>query len=302
MESSGRPADPSAGRRSFTGIVNPIAGRGRALSAWAPVSRLLESSGASVRTVTTGTPDDVGRLASEAVARGDVVVAVGGDGSARDVAAAVSRTDGLFALVPAGRGNGLAAKLALPRDPEALARTLLTAPERAIDLLDVDGRLAPGNAYSGLDAVANLMMNDSRIPSAVAYRVAPVLAVVRWNPAHFELDIDGVQHRVRAHLVVMANSGRYGHGLDVVPDAILDDGLVHVLVAGAEISKWSVARFMRLAASGAHVNEPGVRRFTGRRITVSADRPMPLCLDGDGAGGLPAVVEIRPRALRVIAP
>lgn len=250
----------------------------------------------------TGTPNDAGRLASEAAARGDAVVAVGGDGMARDVADAVSRAGGVFGLVPAGRGNGLAAKLGLPGAAGETARTLVSGPERTIDLLEVGGRLAPGNAYTGLDAVANLMMNDSRIPSAIAYRVAPVLAVVGWKPADFALEIDGTRHSIRAHLVVMANSGRYGHGLDIVPDAVLDDGLIHVLVAGAEIPKWSVARFMRLAESGAHVDEPGVRRFTGRRVTVSADRALPLCVDGDGAGRLPATVEIRPRALRVIAP
>lgn len=253
-------------------------------------------------TLTTGTADDAGRLASEAVARGDVVVAVGGDGMARDVAGAVSHAGGLFGLVPAGRGNGLAAKLGLPRTLGETALTLLNGPEQTIDLLEVGGRLAPGNAYTGLDAVANLMMNDSRIPSVVAYRVAPVLTVVRWKPALFELEIDGAHHRIPAHLVVMANSGRYGHGLDIVPDAVLDDGFIHVLVAGAEISKWSVARFMRLAASGAHVDEPGVHRFTGRRITVAADRPLPLCVDGDEAGLLPATVQIRPRTLRVITP
>lgn len=306
MRPGDRPADSSAGPsstgRRFTGIINPVAGGGRAAAVWAPVARLLASSGAPVQTVATRAADDAGRLASEAAARGDVAVAVGGDGMARDVAAAVARAGGLFGLVAAGRGNGLAAKLGLPRQPELVAQLLLAGGERSIDLLDVGGRLVPGNAYAGLDAVANLMMNDSRIPSAIAYRVAPVVAVVRWKPAHFELDVDGVHHSIAAHLVVMANSGRYGHGLDIVPDAVLDDGLVHVLVAGAEIPKWSVARFMHLAATGAHVNERGVRRYTGRRVSLRANRPLPLCLDGDGAGGLPTEVQIRPRALRVITP
>ncbi|WP_422933925.1 diacylglycerol/lipid kinase family protein [Sinomonas sp. P47F7] len=302
MQEMDRPAENPAGRRSFTAIVNPVAGGGRAPKVWAPVAGLLAASGAQVRTVATRTADDAGRLASEAAARGDVVVAVGGDGIVRDVAEAVARAGGLFALVAAGRGNGFAAKLGMPSEPNALARVLLSGAERAVDLLEVGGRLVPGNAYSGLDAVANLMMNDSRIPPAVAYQIAPVIAIVRWKPARFELDIDGTRHSITAHLVVLANSGRYGHGLDIVPDAVLDDGLVHVLVAGAEIPKRNVARFMRLAETGAHVSEPGVRRFTGRRIAISADRPLPLCLDGDGAGGLPVHVEIRPGALRILAP
>ncbi|MEA5453501.1 diacylglycerol kinase family protein [Sinomonas sp. JGH33] len=301
MTRSGRPAEESAGR-SFTAVVNPVAGGGHAPSLWAPIARALEAAGARVRTTTTRTADDGARLASEAAARGDVVVAVGGDGIVRDVAAAVARSRGVFALVAAGRGNGFAAKLRMPREPSAVASVLLSGRERTVDLLDVDGQLAPGNAYTGLDAIANLMMNDSRIPSEIAYRVAPVVAIVRWKPARFELDIDGSRHSVLAHLVVMANSGRYGHGLDIVPDAVLDDGLIHVLVAGAEIPKRNVARFMRLAATGAHVTEPGVRRFTGGNVAISADRPLPLCLDGDQAGWLPARVRIRPGALRVLAP
>ncbi|HKU10483.1 MAG TPA: diacylglycerol kinase family protein [Sinomonas sp.] len=297
-----RPAEHSAGRRSFTAIVNPVAGGGRAAAAWAPIAQILHEAGATVRTETTRTAADGARLASAAAARGDVVVAVGGDGSARDVADAVARSSGTFALVPAGRGNGLAAKLGLPREAAALAELLICGTERRIDLLEVAGKLAPGNAYSGLDAVANLMMNDSRIPAGIAYRVAPVLAVVRWKPARFEIDVDGERHSLAAHLVVMANSGRYGHGLDIVPDAVLDDGLVHVLVAGAEIPKRRIARFMKLAEEGLHIQEPGVRRFSGTHISVSADRPLPLCADGDQVGELPATVTVRPLALRVVAP
>ncbi|MGN6203014.1 MAG: diacylglycerol/lipid kinase family protein, partial [Solirubrobacterales bacterium] len=151
-----RPAEQSAGRRSLKAIVNPVAGGGRAAAAWAPIAQILHEAGATVRTETTRTAADGGRLASAAAARGDVVVAVGGDGIARDVADAVARSSGTFALVPAGRGNGLAAKLCLPREAAALAELLICGTERRIDLLEVAGKLAPGNAYSGLDAVANL--------------------------------------------------------------------------------------------------------------------------------------------------
>ena len=69
--------------RSFSFLVNPLSGGGAAPGAVVPVARLLRDAGATVDVTYSPGPLATLDLVRTAVARGDVVVAVGGDGGER---------------------------------------------------------------------------------------------------------------------------------------------------------------------------------------------------------------------------
>ncbi|GAA1950066.1 diacylglycerol/lipid kinase family protein [Kitasatospora viridis] len=286
---------------AFTAIVNPISGGGHAAARWEPVAALLCAAGATVRTEPTRSREHAVRAATEAAARGEVVVAVGGDGLVRDVAEGAVRGEGTMALVPAGRGNDLARALDLPSDTAALARLLLSGRTRRIDVLEVNGVIAPGNVYIGVDSVATQLINDARaLPALLAYRLAPVRAVLGWQPVDYTLTVDGERQRLRGHTVVVANSGAYGHGLRIVPQAVLDDGLAHLMTVG-DGPRSQVVSFLLDAKRGTHTRRPEVAVRTAREVVVDADRPVPVCADGDEVTTLPATIRVLPGALRIAA-
>ncbi|MFC4950599.1 diacylglycerol/lipid kinase family protein [Pseudonocardia sp. GCM10023141] len=291
--------------RAFTAVVNPISGGGRASTFWEPVALRLRAAGAAVATEATRGREHAVEIATRAAARGDVVVAVGGDGLVRDVAGGVVAAGGTAAtmgIVPAGRGNDFAATLGLPTDPAALSAMLLDAPVRTLDVMDVNGVIAPGNVYVGVDSVATQIINTNRwMPALLLYRLAGVLAISRWRPCTFTVVTDGVSRTVAARSVVVANSGAYGHGLRIVPPAVLDDGLLHVMVVG-DGPKRDVVGYLAQSRKGTHVHRPEVELSTAQVVTIDVDRPLPLCADGDEVGLLPATIRIRKAALRVIAP
>jgi len=288
--------------RSFTALVNPISGGGRAARSWEPLAERIGNAGARVRVEVTRSRDHAIELAMAAAADGDVVVAVGGDGLVRDLAGAAVASGGTLGIVPAGRGNDLARALRLPTTVDGLATLLLEGPARTIDVLDVNGTIVPGNVYAGLDSVANRIINNSRwMPGALLYRLAPIRAIATWKAARYTISADGVTTTVKAHMVVLANSGAYGHGLQIVPPARLDDGLLDVLIVGDQPRR-AVISFMREAGQGTHVQRPEVSLSTAREVTLTADRPLPVCGDGDELGQLPLTVRLRPGALQILAP
>jgi diacylglycerol kinase (ATP) len=288
--------------RSFTALVNPISGGGRAAKCWAPLAGRIGNAGASVRVEITRSRDHAIELAMAAAADGDVVVAVGGDGLVRDIAGVAVAAGGILGIVPAGRGNDLAHALRLPATVDGLARLLLEGPAKTIDVLDINGTIVPGNVYAGIDSVANRIINDSRwMPGALLYRLAPIRAIATWKAATYTVCADSVTTTVRAHTVVLANSGVYGHGLQIVPPAKLDDGLLDVMIVG-DRPRRAVVSFMREAAHGAHINRPDVWMSTAHEVTLSADRPLPVCGDGDELAPLPVTVRLRPGALQILAP
>lgn len=288
--------------RAFTALVNPISGGGHGRRHWEPVADVLRSAGAGVRVVETSSAEHARSAAASAASDGDVVVAVGGDGLVRDVAGGVVDAGGVLGVVPGGRGNDLARALALPSSAAELARLLLDGEPRAIDVLDAGGVVVPGNVYVGIDSLSTRIINDTRwLPALLAYRLAPVRAILRWRSPMFTVTVDGQARSVRAYSVVVANSGAYGHGLRIVPSAVLDDGALDVLTVG-DGPRREIVKFMREAKTGEHVRREEVTLTTGTSVTIDADAPLPVCADGDEITTLPATVRIHPKALRILAP
>ncbi len=287
----------------MTAIVNPVSGGGAARLQWRAVAAALGSRGVATEAVESASSTDATARAAAAARAGHLVVAVGGDGHVRDVAqGVVTVPDATLAIVAAGRGNDLVRHLGLPTDPLAIADMLAGGDRRRIDIATVGDRIALGNVYVGLDSESTELINRMRWMGRAAYRVAPVLAAVGWRPARFDITVDGVVTDVAAHMVVIANSGDYGHGLRIVPSADVSSGRLDVLVVRADHSQYRLANLMKQAKSGAHINRPEIVTMQGTDVSVAADRRIPVHADGDYLSELPMRVTIRPSALEVLVP
>ncbi|WP_426404862.1 diacylglycerol/lipid kinase family protein [Streptomyces sp. R-07] len=292
--------------RQFTAVVNPTAGGSSGTAGLLPLARLLREAGARLDTVYSRSLDHAQELARAAGERGHVVLAVGGDGMAGCVGGALSGTDTVFGLVPAGRGNDFARALGLPTDAPGLAKVLLEGEPRAVDTIEVEseahGRICVlGSVYAGVDAVANRHANASRLlRGAASYYAGGLRAVLAWKPAAYRLTIDGVRHERTGYTVVAANSGFYGFGRNVAPGARLDDGLLDVVVIKTAPQRLFFAMMNELK-TGAHLDRPEVEILRGEEIRIEADRPLPYGADGEVDATLPVTVRVRPAALTVLA-
>ncbi|MFD0142443.1 MULTISPECIES: diacylglycerol/lipid kinase family protein [unclassified Streptomyces] len=291
--------------RQFTAVVNPTAGGSSGTAALLPLARLLREAGARLDTVYSRSLEHAQDLARRAGAQGQVVLAVGGDGMAGCVGGALSGTDTVFGLVPAGRGNDFARALGLPTDAPGLARVLLDGVPRAVDTIEVESathaRISVlGSVYAGVDAVANSHANASRLlRGAASYYAGGLRAVLAWRTATYRITVDGVPHERSGYTVVAANSGFYGFGRNVAPGASVDDGLLDVVVIGDAPKRHFFATMNELK-TGAHVNRPQVEILRGKEIRIEADRPLPYGADGEVDATLPVTVRVQPGALNVL--
>lgn len=287
---------------SLTALINPISGGGHANDIWRPVAERLAALQVTPIVEVTQSQEHAVQAARAAAERGDVVVAVGGDGLVRDVACGVVPVGGTMAIVPAGRGNDLARKLELSHDPEALAGMLAGTTVRSFDLIEAAGQVVLGNVYVGIDSVSNKAINDNRwLPGLLVYRLAPVGAILSWHAPTFTVECDGESRTLAAHSVVVANSGAYGHGLKIVPSAALDDGLLDVMTV-ADGPRRKIVKFMSQAKDGSHVESSTVTVRRARAVTISADRAVPVFADGDYLAEMPITMSVRPSALKLLMP
>ena len=288
--------------RSFALLVNPASGGGRSLRALPAVLAELDRLGAPNRTVTTRSMEHAGEEAVRAREAGETVLAVGGDGLLRPVAAALKGTDGAVALVPCGRGNDLARVLGVPRDPAQAARLAVEGAARPLDVATVDGTPYLGIASFGFDSDANRIANEAKfVKGDAVYLYAALRALAAWNPARFEVTVDGTRHTTTGYSVAVGNSRSYGGGMLLLPHAELDDGKLDVLLS-KDASKVAFLRELPKVFKGTHLDSPHVEVLRGEVIEVSSDRPFVIYADGDPIGATPAVMRVEPGALQVIGP
>ena len=288
--------------RRFALLVNPASGGGKALDALPAVHETLDALGAAHRTVFTRSIEHAQDEAATAVAAGETVAAVSGDGLMRPMAAALKNTGSAIALIPCGRGNDFARVLGIPSEPAAAARMAVEGEERLVDVANVDGTPFVGIASFGFDSDANRIANDTkRIRGNAVYLYAALRALAAWKPAAFSVTVDGGVHEAIGFSVVVGNSKAYGGGMYVLPHAELDDGRLDVLIAKGA-SKLTFLRELPLIFRGAHVNSPRALFLRGEVVEVATDRPFVIYADGDPIGATPATLRVEQRCLRVIAP
>ena len=294
----------------FSLLVNAASGGGAAPGSVVPVARLLREAGATVEVSYSPGPATTRDLVHGAVARGDVVVSVGGDGMLSTLAGLVAAAGGVLGVVPAGRGNDFARMLDLPATPAAQAGLLLASPTRAVDLLAYGDRVVAGSVYAGVDArAAELVGRPQRLPRSLHYPAAALRALAGYRPYRCRVVVDGVEREFAAATVVVANSAYYGRGMRIAPAASLTDGRLDVVVVEAA-SRLALMRALPSVYDGSHVDRDEVHVFTGTRVELSGRSAAPIAVGGDGEplgtlpdlADTPAVVEVLPGALTVIAP
>lgn len=276
-------------------IVNPAAARGRAAVAVGGVVDVLAGHGWAVE-VCEAAVGEAEQLARE-VSPDVLVCSFGGDGTHAHVASGAYVAGALFAPLPGGRGNDLVRAVGLPRYPLEAAHRLAHAQERRIDFGDVGGAPFLGVVSIGASAIANALANESRMATAGAYHIAAARAVRRARAATYRLELDGQALEVEAMELAIGLSGRYGGGMRVCPDAVLDDGLLDVTVINGP--KRRFPKVVRRMFDGWLGELGGVQMFRARTIHVEGDGP--VFADGDRIGALPVTATVSPRALRLLA-
>jgi YegS/Rv2252/BmrU family lipid kinase len=295
----------------YTLLVNPASGGGSGAAVAASVARTLRDAGHDVVSTPVRGVRETLDLVDDAVARGDVIVSVGGDGMLSSLAGHVAARGGTLGIAPAGRGNDFARMLGLPSAPAAAAEVLLSGAPKMVDLLRVTipgcaPRVVVSSAYSGLDARAAEIVELVRwMPVNLQYPYSALHAMATFRPTRFRVAVDGDGAEYVGSSVVVANSAYYGKGMKIAPGAVVDDGLLDVVIIEAR-SRRKLMQSLPKVYEGAHVNLPSVHVRRGRRVEVTASPQAPMGGDGEPVGRLPgltqppAVIEVLPEALTVL--
>jgi diacylglycerol kinase (ATP) len=263
---------------------------------------LLPRYGLGDELIEPASEQEAAEAALDAVDRGyDVVVAAGGDGTIGLVGRQLLGTHTALGILPLGSVMNIPRMLGLSRNLEEAARVLADGHVRLIDVGQAGDRIFYEAASVGMHAAATreLPKVDKGDYGAI---IRSVVAAVRYHPSELRIELDGDRTIERkALLVAVANGPFMGPGLPVAPEASLDDGLFDVRVFLHD-TKGELAHDLTSIASGHRPDERHTLTERASRVRVTSPQELPVRVDAEDLGSTPAVFEIRPRALAVVAP
>lgn len=296
---------PSAPPRSMLVIWNPGAGGGaspddRVAERGAAIEAALRAHGLDAELHRSDSEADTERRVADALTDGvTTIVAAGGDGTVRSIAFQLLERDVELGILPLGTAMNVARSLGIPLDLDGAAAVLASAQSRAIDVGEVRGRPFLEVASIGLGAE---VLAGATHAGEGRFRLAldTLRRAFQQRRTRVRLQLDGREVRGRALSIAVANGAFTGRGIELAPDARLDDGRFDVLLYEGVGPLRIALDILRLVLGRA--NDPRIRRYRAATVRVSSHRPLPVRLDSQDVGATPVELATRSGALRVIAP
>jgi YegS/Rv2252/BmrU family lipid kinase len=301
--------------RTFV-VVNPASAGGSTRRRWGLIAKALERVIGSFEYAFTDAARHATRVTRQALAAGfELVIAVGGDGTANEVACGFFEgmrsvaPDAALGVIPQGTGCDLPRTMHGERTVEEACARMAGSSVRTIDVghvsfIDHDDQPAERvflNVLSfgcGGAVVHALRGGGKRAGGTLAFMLTTAVVLFRYRDQPVTVSIDGGAMESSMITNYAVCNGRYfGGGMKVAPKAEVDDGLLDTTVwAGFGLKDFILKR--RSVYDGSHVDAPGTTVSRIRHLEATSAERVLLDVDGESAGRLPIRVQVLPHALR----
>ena len=291
-------------------VVNPVAGRGTSVTLMRGVAEALRAAGHEVSSHVTTAPGEAGpHVASIPADDIDRLVAVGGDGTLREVINGRHPMPWPVGVIPMGTANlvGREMRMPLTRRTHALAEALLRAEPWTVDLIamrpEETQEIALANVGAGLDGELVQTIADLRAAGdgsgGYARWIAPMWNCLRnFDFPRLRVTVDG-ERTYAAGACVVQNAHNYGGVFELSPDAALDSGSLQVVMIRARTNR-DLFRILFSALARRTTRQNDVKCVTGKRVRIEANRGVLLQADGDPVGSTDIDVELLPQSLQLL--
>ena len=295
-------------------IVNPVAGANATRRRWPRISRLLKKVGLSFDYQYTEGIGHATEIAREAAGNGyRYLVAVGGDGTANEVANGILDSAGAgttaLGVVSTGTGSDFARSLGIPRHYINACSPLANCHTALIDVGIVEyqrkgqslRRFFINSAGIGFDAAA--VQTTERLPKyfggTAPYLIGLLRTLIGYRNQSVVLTVGDEVEAARILSVVVANGSYFGGGMHIAPEASLRDNMLDLVVFG-DVGKFDLLRSLPMVYKGTHGRHPKVRMGKAGRVTIESSERILVQADGELLGEGPASFSLLPAKLNVI--
>ncbi len=282
-------------------IINPRAGTDRVKAIQAAINKGIDEQIHAVTLLYTTHAGHGTVLAGEAVANGaGAVIAVGGDGSVRDVAKGLQGTQAALGILPKGSGNGLARSLGIPLKEEQAIERINLGKLRLIDVGFANEELFLSNAGVGFDALIARAFATSKRRGLKAYSWLVTKHLWQFQSPIWQITVDGKSWQEEAFMINVANGSQLGYNFRIAPHALPDDGWLDLSIV-RKFPKVIGGSIAWKAFRGTIHQSPYVKHLRVRTISISNPELQFMQTDGDAHScGHSIDFRVAEKALKII--
>ena len=294
-------------------IINPKAGkRDQTARIYGMADRLRDVHSLDCTCMLTARPGGAEAMAPKLAQAGEELrlYACGGDGTIHEVANGIAGfSNAAMTAIPTGTGNDFLKNFGPDAAKFTDAENLWDGDVFPLDLIDCNGRMCLTIACNGIDArVADSVHQYSGSPLlngrgsylcsvAVNFLFRPIGR--RWT-----VSLGGTELEDDFALVSMCNGRYYGGGSMPVPEARMDDGVLHTVLL-RNVSKATFARLFGAYSAGKYRELPAdlIQVSTAKKVRIRAeDEDIVTCLDGECFRSREVVMTLSDKRLNFFAP
>ncbi len=298
-------------------VINPASANGATFKRWPEIATAFEHEGLPFVHGFTEAPGHATELTRRYLEEGcDLVVSVGGDGTANEVingffaGGKVVRRGAAFGYISTGTGGDLGRTIGTPKDLPGAVRHLIKSPPRPMDvgrvsfvntLGDQDIRYFINVAGLGLDGdiVDRVNRTSKALGGFISFLWGTIVSLVLYQNQNMAITVDGeIIVDEPLVFVVIGNGCYFGGGMNVAPHALIDDGLFDIIIL-RNLSKIKLLINLPRVYRGTHLSHPRITSLRGRKVTVTSRGTALLNLDGEQPGRAPAEIELIPGAINL---
>ncbi len=286
-------------------IVNPKAGRGKTLRVWSKLEPILQAAKQPYQVYFTRFRGDGTNIAEQVRANGaELVVGIGGDGTLLEVINGLDFKKNIFGIIPAGTGNGFRRSMKISGDCHQAFLGLSQWEPQQIDLGTINGMYFLNVVGFGFDAaVAKQATIDNKVlkgyPAFVSAAFSK-LATFGSFPSTLSHDGHSVEEK-KTFLAVISNGRYYGGQLCIAPQASLNDGKLDLCLV-RKVDPVTTTVLGLKAFFKKHLGHKALYNAACKEVAIDADESIPVHIDGEVLGSLPAKIGVAPGALQILAP
>lgn len=293
--------------RKILVIINPVAGKGKTVEI---IPKLKEKMALHINTIEykillSNYAGEITAIAKHHYEQGfREFIAVGGDGTLSEL---INGFDLPFdknikiGIIPLGTGNDFVKNICDVGDVDNIIESIIQNRTRLIDIGIVNDFKFINVCSFGIDGpiIKDTEKYKKLLPGQLAYLFSTLKAGVTFKPKKAHVDVDGKTYDGNMILIAIANGKYFGGGMNICPDAILDDGVFDICLV-KDVTKFKFMREISKVYSGRLGEVEEVKYISGSDIKVHVeDGDYHINVDGNLVGMTPAKIKIEKKAIQV---
>ena len=284
-------------------IINPKSGTAPKHDIPDLINRILDKNQYDFEIAVTEGPKHATALSREAAQKNcHVVVSIGGDGSANEVAEGLLETETALAFIAAGSGNGMSRHLKIPMRIENALHVINTGKIEQIDTIRLNEAFCLGTIGVGFDAHIAHLFADSPKRGYLTYVKFVLTEFYKYKPLTYELTVDDRAFSKECFLLTFANSSQFGNNAVIAPFANVQDGIIEVSMLKNFSFLNAPSLIYRLMNNSIH-HSNFFSMMKGKNIVLKNNRLLKAHIDGEAVTfNSDLHIKIMPHSLNVLIP